>query len=442
MEGQSDMKQRISIFWFRRDLRLDDNHGLFKALTLSENVLPIFIFDTEILKQFPDKYDKRLSFIFQSLEEINLKLKKEYNSNIQYFYGKPIEVFKSLDENYTIDFLYFNEDYEPYANKRDKEIKDYFESKNIKAFSFKDSLIFHKDEILKSNNKPYTVYTPYSKVWLEKFANTNLEYYPSEKYLKNLIPIDNNNFDLSHIGYKPCGDVFPKYIIDEDLITNYETTRDKPYLEKGVSRVGVELRFGRISIRKLAEIANRLSLTYLKELIWREFFMQILHNFPYVEKSSFKTKYNKIRWDNNEDLFNKWCEGKTGYPIVDAGMRELNSTGFMHNRVRMITASFLTKHLLIDWRWGELYFANKLMDYELSSNNGNWQWVAGSGCDASPYFRIFNPITQQEKFDPKFQYIRKWVEEFDTKDYNKPIIEHSFAINRTLLRFKKDLGDE
>ncbi|MDD4067827.1 MAG: FAD-binding domain-containing protein, partial [Bacteroidales bacterium] len=226
------------------------------------------------------------------------------------------------------------------------------------------------------------------------------------------------------------------------IIINYENTRDKPYLENGVSRVGVELRFGRISIRKLAGIANKLSLTYLKELIWREFFMHILYHFPYVENSCFKPKYNIIRWDNNEELFEIWCQGKTGYPIVDAGMRELNSTGFMHNRVRMITASFLTKHLLIDWRWGELYFANKLMDYELSSNNGNWQWVAGCGCDAAPYFRIFNPITQQEKFDPNFQYIRKWVEEFGTKDYPKPIIDHSFARNRTLSRFKKDLQDE
>ena len=442
MEGQSNMKQRINIFWFRRDLRLDDNHGLFKALTSSNKVLPIFIFDTEILKQFPDKYDKRLSFIFQSLEEINFKLKKEYKSNIQYFHGKPIEVFKSLEENYTIDSLYFNEDYEPYANKRDKEIKDYFESKNIKVLSFKDTLIFHKDDILKTDNKPYTVYTPYSKVWLEKFAKTTLEYYPSEEYLNNLIRIENNNFDLEHIGYKPCGDVFPKYIIDEDIIINYENTRDKPYLEKGVSRVGVELRFGRISIRKLVEIANRLSLTYLKEIIWREFFMQILYNFPYVENSSFKLKYNRIKWENDEILFDKWCKGETGYPIVDAGMKEMKSTGFMHNRVRRITASFLTTHLLIDWRWGELYFANKLMDYELSSNNGNWQWVAGSGCDASPYFRIFNPITQQKKFDPKFQYIKKWVEEFGTKEYPNPIIDHSFARNRTLSRFKKDLEDE
>lgn len=442
MEGQSNMKQRINIFWFRRDLRLDDNNGLFKALTSSNKVLPIFIFDTEILKQFPDKYDKRLSFIFQSLEEINFKLKKEYKSNIQYFYGKPIEVFKSLEENYNIDSLYFNEDYEPYANKRDKEIKEYFDNKNIKVLSFKDTLIFHKDDILKTDNKPYTVYTPYSKVWLEKFAKTTLEYYPSEEYLNNLIRIENNNFDLEHIGYKPCGDVFPKYIIDEDIIINYETTRDNPYLEKGVSKVGVELRFGRISIRKLADIANRLSLTYLKEIIWREFFMQILYNFPYVENSSFKPKYNRIKWENDEVLFDKWCKGETGYPIVDAGMRELNFTGFMHNRVRMITASFLTKHLLIDWRWGELYFANKLMDYELSSNNGNWQWVAGTGCDASPYFRIFNPITQQKKFDPKFQYIKKWVEEFGTKDYPKPIIDHSFARNRTLSRFKKDLEDE
>lgn len=442
MEGQSNMKQRISIFWFRRDLRLEDNHGLFKALTSSNKVLPIFIFDTEILKQFPDIYDKRVSFIYQSLEDMNLKINKEYKSNIQYFYGKPLEVFKSLDEAYIIDSLYFNEDYEPYAIRRDKDIKDYFDSKNIKVFSFKDSLIFHKDEILKSDNKPYTVYTPYSKVWLKKFGSTNIENYPSEEYLYNLLSIDNNNFNLEHIGYKSCGDVFPKYIIDEDIIINYEITRDKPFLEKGVSRVGVELRFGRISIRKLVETANRLSFTYLKELIWREFFMQILYNFPFVENSCFKSKYNKIRWDNNEELFEKWCQGKTGYPIVDAGMRELNSTGFMHNRVRMITASFLTKHLLIDWRWGELYFANKLMDYELSSNNGNWQWVAGSGCDASPYFRIFNPITQQVKFDPKFKYIRKWVEEFDTKDYLKPIIDHSFARNRTLSRFKKDLENE
>lgn len=441
MEGENNMKLRISIFWFRRDLRLDDNHGLFKALTSSNKVLPIFIFDSEILKQFPDTKDKRVSFIFQSLENINEKLYKEYKSKIQYFYGKPIEVFKSLEETYIIDSLYFNEDYEPYAIIRDREITDYFNGKNIKVYFFKDTLIFHKDDILKSDNKPYTVYTPYSKVWLEKFKNTDIEYYPSEEFLNNLLPNDNNNFGLEHIGYKPCGDIFPNYIIYEDIITNYENTRDKPYLENGVSRVGAELRFGRISIRKLVEIANRLSLTYLKELIWREFFMQILNNFPYVENSSFKPKYNRIKWENNEELFDKWCKGETGYPIVDAGMRELNSTGFMHNRVRMITASFLTKHLLIDWRWGELYFANKLLDYELSSNNGNWQWVAGSGCDASPYFRIFNPITQQKMYDPDFIYIKKWVKEFETRDYPKPIIEHSFARNRTLSRFKKDLED-
>lgn len=442
MEGQNNMKQRISIFWFRRDLRLEDNHGLFKALTSSKKVLPIFIFDTNILKQFPDIYDKRVSFIFQTLENINSKLSKEYQSSIKYFYGNPIEVFKSLKETYIIDSLYFNKDYEPYAIKRDKEIQDFLNDNNTRVFSFKDSTIFHKDEVRKPDSKPYTVYTPYSKIWLEKFKETKIEHYPSEKYLSNILNLENNNFDLEHIGYKPCGDSFPNYIIDEDIIINYENTRDKPYLEKGVSRVGVELRFGRISIRNLVETANRLSLTYLKELIWREFFMQILYNFPDVEYSCFKPKYNRILWDNNEDLFEKWCEGKTGYPIVDAGMRELNSTGFMHNRVRMITASFLTKHLLIDWRWGELYFANKLLDYELSSNNGNWQWVAGSGCDASPYFRIFNPITQQKKFDPDFIYIKKWVPEFGTKDYPKPIIDHSFARNRTLSRFKKDLENE
>lgn len=442
MEGQSNMKQKISIFWFRRDLRLEDNHGLFKALTSSKKVLPIFIFDTNILKQFPDIYDKRVSFIFQTLENINSKLSKEYQSSIKYFYGNPIEVFKSLKETYIIDSLYFNQDYEPYAIKRDKEIQDFLNDNNTRVFSFKDSIIFHKDEVRKPDSKPYTVYTPYSKIWLEKFKETKIEHYPSEKYLCNLLSYENNNFDLENIGYKPCGDSFPNYIIDEDIIINYENTRDKPYLEKGVSRVGVELRFGRISIRNLVETANRLSLIYLKELIWREFFMQILYHFPYVENSSFKPKYNRIKWENDEVLFDKWCEGMTGYPIVDAGMRELNSTGFMHNRVRMITASFLTKHLLIDWRWGELYFANKLLDYELSSNNGNWQWVAGCGCDASPYFRIFNPITQQKKFDPEFIYIKKWVPEFGTKDYPKPIIDHSFARNRTLSRFKKDLENE
>ena len=442
MEGKNNMKQKVNIFWFRRDLRLDDNHGLYKALSSSNKVLPIFIFDTEILKQFTDIYDKRVNFIFQTLEDLNAKLKMDYKSNIQYFYGKPIDIFKSLNETYIIDSIFFNLDYEPYAIKRDKEIEEYFNGKNIKVFSFKDSVIFHKNDILKSDNKPYTVYTPYSKVWVEKLNNSNLEYYPSEDFLYNLISIEHNNFDIENIGYKPCREIYPTYKIDEKIIINYENTRDKPYLENGVSRVGVELRFGRISIRKLAGIANKLSLTYLKELIWREFFMQILYHFPYVENSCFKPKYNRIRWDNNEELFEIWCQGKTGYPIVDAGMRELNSTGFMHNRVRMITASFLTKHLLIDWRWGELYFANKLMDYELSSNNGNWQWVAGCGCDAAPYFRIFNPITQQEKFDPNFQYIRKWVEEFGTKDYPKPIIDHSFARNRTLSRFKKDLQDE
>lgn len=436
------MKTQISIFWFRRDLRLGDNHGLYKALISGNKVLPIFIFDTNILKQFSDKKDIRVDFIIQALQTINKELREKVGSSIEFFYGNPLDIFTELISKYNIVSLYLNEDYEPYAIKRDKEIKEFLEEKNVEVYSFKDNVIFHKDDILKKDGKPYTIYTPYSKVWLSKFNEIDIETYPSEEHLNNILVHSPDNFDITRLGFLKTDFLYSPPIINEDIIQNYEETRDKPYLENGITRLGVHLRSGTLSIRKLVQISQNLSEVYLKELIWREFFMQILYHFPYVEYSSFKTKYNRIRWENDEDLFQKWCEGKTGYPIVDAGMRELNTTGFMHNRVRMIAGSFLTKDLLIDWRWGELYFANKLLDYDLSANNGNWQWVAGCGCDSSPYFRIFNPITQQKKFDPQLIYVKKWVKEFGTKDYPQPIIEHSFARNRTLERFKKDLEDE
>lgn len=436
------MKTQISIFWFRRDLRLGDNHGLYKALISGNKVLPIFIFDTNILKQFSDKKDIRVDFIIQALQTINKELREKVGSSIEFFYGNPLDIFTELISKYNIVSLYLNEDYEPYAVKRDNDIKEFIEEKNVEVYSFKDNVIFHKDDILKKDGKPYTIYTPYSKVWLSKFNEIDIETYPSEEHLNNILVHSPDNFDITRLGFLKTDFLYSPPIINEDIIQNYEETRDKPYLENGITRLGVHLRFGTLSIRKLVQISNNLSEVYLKELIWREFFMQILYHFPYVEYSSFKTKYNRIRWENDEDLFQKWCEGKTGYPIVDAGMRELNTTGFMHNRVRMIAGSFLTKDLLIDWRWGELYFANKLLDYDLSANNGNWQWVAGCGCDSSPYFRIFNPITQQKKFDPQLIYVKKWVKEFGTKDYPQPIIEHSFARNRTLERFKKDLEDE
>ena len=433
------MKTKLNLFWFRRDLRLIDNHGLYEALQSELPVLPIFIFDTNILEKLENKEDKRVDFIFQALEKLNEYLEKQGKS-IQIFYGKPLEIYENLSQQYEIGNVFCNEDYEPYAIKRDQEIKDFLASKNINFYQFKDQVIFQKDEIVKADGKPYTVYTPYSKQWLLKFNDQNLEFFASEKKLDNLLNIEKQNITLELIGFKKTNYLFEPPKINLEILEKYHETRNLP--TKETSQMSVHLRFGTISIRKLVKTACKLNdNTYLKELIWREFFMQILWHFPKVVHHSFKEKYDNIAWENNEELFQKWCEGKTGYPIVDAGMRELNETGLMHNRVRMVCASFLTKHLLTDWRIGEAYFAEKLMDYDLSANNGNWQWSAGSGCDAAPYFRVFNPEEQQKKFDPKFIYIKKWVKEFGTSAYPKPIIEHKFARERALKRYKEGLGD-
>ena len=433
------MKTKLNLFWFRRDLRLIDNHGLYEALQSELPVLPIFIFDTNILDKLENKEDKRVDFIFQALEKLNEYLEKQGKS-IQIFYGKTLEIYEKLSQQYEIGNVFCNEDYEPYAIKRDQEIKDFLASKNINFYQFKDQVIFQKDEITKADGKPYTVYTPYSKQWLLKFNDQNLEFFASEKKLENLLNIEKQNITLENIGFKKTNYLFENPKINLEILEKYHETRNLP--TKETSQMSVHLRFGTISARKLVKLASELNdNTYLKELIWREFFMQILWHFPKVIHHSFKEKYDKISWENNEELFQKWCEGKTGYPIVDAGMRELNETGLMHNRVRMVCASFLTKHLLTDWRIGEAYFAEKLMDYDLSANNGNWQWSAGSGCDAAPYFRVFNPEEQQKKFDPKFIYIKKWVKEFGTSAYPKPIIEHKFARERALKRYKEGLGD-
>ena len=433
------MKTKLNLFWFRRDLRLIDNHGLYEALQSELPVLPIFIFDTNILDKLENKEDKRVDFIFQALEKLNEYLEKQGKS-IQIFYGRPLEIYQKLTEKYNIESVFFNEDYEPYAIKRDQEIADFLNKKGINFHTYKDQVIFQKDEITKADGKPYTVYTPYSKQWLLKFNDQNLEFFASDKKLENLLNIEKQKITLEHIGFKKTNYLFEPPKINLEILEKYHETRNLP--TKETSQMSVHLRFGTISARKLAKTACKLNdNTYLKELIWREFFMQILWHFPKVVHHSFKEKYDNIAWENNEELFQKWCEGKTGYPIVDAGMRELNETGLMHNRVRMVCASFLTKHLLTDWRIGEAYFAEKLMDYDLSANNGNWQWSAGSGCDAAPYFRVFNPEEQQKKFDPKFIYIKKWVKEFGTSTYPKPIIEHKFARERALKRYKEGLGD-
>jgi len=426
---------KTNIFWYRRDLRLRDNCGLFHALSSSNPVLPVFIFDTGILDRLEDKKDRRVEFIHNTLEEIQIELIKS-GSSLLVLYGKPIDAFKELTEKYDVEAVYTNRDYEPDAVKRDSSVKELLNSKGIEFHAFKDQVIFEKDEVTTDKGKPYTVFTPYMQKWKLKLAENPLKTFNTEKHFSNFIKTEPYTLpSLKEIGFEKTGAEFPPKEIRKDIIKKYHNVRDYPALE-GTTRLSVHLRFGTVSIRELVTETLKLSEKWLDELIWREFYMMILHSFPQVVNKSFRPEYDRIKWRNNEKEFEAWCKGKTGYPIVDAGIRELNETGYMHNRARMITAGFLTKHLLIDWRWGERYFADKLLDYELASNNGNWQWAAGSGCDAVPYFRIFNPELQAEKFDPEKIYIKKWVNEFGTPDYPKPIVEHNFARNRAVETYR------
>lgn len=427
----------MNIFWFRRDLRLDDNIGLFHALNSNEEVLPIFIFDENILSQLT-KDDARVSFIHQELEKIQKQL-QDIGKSLAVFNGNPREVFIKLISENQIQTVYTNHDYEPYARKRDLELFHLFKDNNIEFKTSKDQVIFEKSEVVKEDATPYVVYTPYSNKWKDSFRKISLVNYNSEDYLNNIALHPYSFLSLFDIGFETSSIKITPYDISNSLIDNYEATRNFPAMNK-TSYLGIYLRFGIVSIRKMVTKAiESKNETFLKELIWREFFMQILWHFPHTVNASFRPKYDNIVWDNNEDLFQKWCEGKTGYPFVDAGMRELNATGHMHNRVRMIVASFLCKHLLIDWRWGETYFANKLLDYEQASNVGNWQWAAGSGVDAAPYFRIFNPSEQIKKFDKDLVYIKKWIPEFETTDYPKPIVDHKEARERCLKVYKEAL---
>ena len=428
------MEENFSVFWFRRDLRLDDNLGLNAALSSGLKVIPIFIFDTEIINKL-EKNDLRIKMIHAALVKLNDAMLGN-RCNVGMYLGNPKAVFESLLKKFKIKSVYANHDYEPYATERDKSIKSFLEKKNVTYKSFKDQVIFEKDEVVKDDGNPYKVYTPYSRKWIEKLKSTGFETCKSETKLNSLASLELPYLTLKEIGFDEKEFDIPLFNINSKTIEKYEETRNFPYLNS-TSRIGAHLRFGFVSIRKLVEKALKNSnKTYLKELIWREFFMQILWHFPYTQEKSFKPKYDSIKWLNNDEEFKKWCEGNTGYPLVDAGMRELNQTGFMHNRVRMLVGSFLCKHLLIDWRWGEKYFAKKLLDYEMSSNVGNWQWVAGCGVDASPYFRIFNPKEQIKKFDKDFKYIKKWVPEFQSSLYPNEIIDHKFARNRCLETFK------
>ena len=402
-------------------------------------VLPLFIFDTDILSQLEDKNDRRVDFVFQALSDLQSKL-TAVDRSLCIRTGKPLDIFKTLLEEYDVKAVYTNSDYEQSAIARDRAIEAFLQTKSIRFHSFKDQVIFEWNEVLKANGEPYTIFTPYSKVWKQKLSDNDLLPYPSEHNLNTFIKPDNLDFlELTDIGFNKTDIVFSTPMLDKNIIANYENSRNIPAIE-GTTRLSIHLRFGTISIRKVVAYALATNEQWLNELIWREFFMSILVHFPHVETGAFRKKYEAIAWRNNEKEFEAWCEGKTGYPMVDAGMRQLNETGWMHNRVRMIVASFLSKHLLIDWRWGEAYFANKLIDYELSSNNGNWQWAAGCGCDAAPYFRVFNPTEQTKRFDPELKYIRKWIKEFDTLDYPQPIVEHSFARNRALEVYKNGIN--
>lgn len=436
------MNQAISIFWFRRDLRLEDNTGLFHALKSKHPVLPIFIFDTEILEKLP-KSDARVTFIYDRLQKIHEELQTNFSSGIAQFRGKPLTVFLTLLTKFNIQSVFTNHDYEPYAIKRDNELRSLLNEKGISFQTFKDQVIFEKGDVLKDDGQPYVVFTPYKKRWKERFnSNNDIRTYPSQEHLDKLYKTPHvPQIKLAEIGFEPSTIKVAKFNISPTLIQGYEETRNIPAKGQGTSRLGPYLRFGTVSIRKIVrEAIGSENHTFLNELIWREFFMQILWHFPHTVTQAFKAKYDLIAWRNNEAEFNLWKTGYTGFPLVDAGMRELNATGYMHNRVRMLTASFLCKHLLIDWRWGEAYFALKLLDYELASNVGNWQWASGSGVDAAPYFRIFNPDLQLAKFDPNGAYINKWIPDFQELSYPPKMVAHQMARERCLKVYKAAVG--
>lgn len=427
------MENRVSFFWYRRDLRLEDNKAFFEALNSESKVIPLFIFDEEILDKLP-KDDARVSFIYSALQNIDDELKK-YQSSLLIKKGNPLEVWKNLVEEYSINTVFTNKDYEPYAIQRDKKVAGFLSSKNIQFKIFKDQVIFEENEIIKNDGLPYTVFTPYKNKWLLHFSEEKNTREYNIKF-DNLYHFKSDFPTLSSIGFRENSIKVKPFNLSN--LENYHELRDCPHLDK-TSYLSPYLRFGLVSVRKMVQFALKTNATFLIELIWREFFMQILYHFPKVVTNNFRQKYDAVPWRNNKAEFKKWCKGETGYPMVDAGMRELNKTGYMHNRVRMITAGFLCKHLLIDWRWGEAYFAEKLLDYDLSANNGNWQWAAGTGCDAAPYFRVFNPETQLKKFDKDLIYVRKWIEDFDELTYPQPIVDHKFARERAISTYKKVL---
>ena len=429
----------LAIHWFKRDLRLADNAALYYALKSGIPVQPIFIFDTEILNKLEDKSDARVTFIHQELSRLKQEL-QALGSDLLVYYGNPVELWPSILEELQPSAVYTNRDYEPYAKKRDTEVSTILLKHPISFNTYKDHVLFEMDEVLKDDDTPYVVFTPYSRKWKATLTPYQLKPYPTEKYFNSFnhrapTPL----ITLEEMGFKKSKIAFPPKTTTLSVIKNYEANRDFPAIA-GTSRLSLHLRFGTVSIRDKAAKGKKTSEKWLNELIWRDFYVHILHHFPHTVEGSFKPQYDQIHWSTNEEHYKAWCEGMTGYGLVDAGMRELNATGFMHNRVRMVVASFLTKHLLLNWRWGEAYFAQKLLDFDLASNNGGWQWAAGSGVDAAPYFRIFNPYTQIERFDSKHEYIKKWIPEWGTNAYPKEIVDHKTARELCLATYKSGLA--
>jgi deoxyribodipyrimidine photo-lyase len=431
---------KINIWWLRRDLRLHDNTALHYAIQDGLPVLPVFIFDTEILDKLDDKKDARVEFIHTQLTLIHQQLQL-HGSGVYVMNGRPQDCYQQLLQEYEVAGVYTNRDYEPYAKERDAQIDNLLQQYGGRLYTFKDHVIFEQKEITTDAGDAYKVYTPYKNKWMSKFAAQKLTILPDYSAHNNFVSLHRPLPALGDIGFESAGIPFPSKELNAKVVSTYDQTRNFPSNMKGTSRLGVHLRFGTLSIREAVDFAQKHNQTWLNELIWRDFYAMVLANFPQLPDNAFKSNYDAIPWRKDTDDFQRWCDGKTGFPIVDAGMRELNATGYMHNRVRMITASFLTKHLLLDWRWGEAYFAKKLLDFDLASNNGGWQWAAGTGTDAQPYFRVFNPDSQTEKFDKELKYIKKWLPEFGTPLYPKPMVDHKFARNRAIETYKQALSE-
>jgi deoxyribodipyrimidine photo-lyase len=433
----------VVLFWFRRDLRLSDNAGLFRALELGIPVQPVFIFDRSILDRLEDRSDARVQFIHGEVERLREEL-QALGANLWYGYGIPEDVHRQwIVDHPEIQGVFANRDYEPYARERDARIEALYREGDRWFKGAKDHVVFEKSEVVKPDGLPYTVFTPYSRRWRAALEANGIPSYPSEGLLaQGLLKSEPQNQvpSLESVGFAPSSIAMPPKTWSHATLVQYAQRRDIPSDEQGTTRLGLHLRFGTISVRALLRAGQEASETFVNELIWRDFYQMVLYHFPESPKKAIKPAYDRIEWESNEAHFAAWCEGQTGYPMVDAGMRQLNTTGYMHNRVRMVVASFLTKHLLIDWRWGEAYFAQKLLDFDQASNVGGWQWASGSGTDAAPYFRIFNPQSQLEKFDRKLEYVHKWVPEYGTAAYPSPIVDHAWARQRCLERYKSGLG--